>query len=847
MDADGNRISFGVDTSYPKRPTQHSHGSPINDEKSRAEAKTDLSQNQIETLRITKALTAEAESKNVVQIHTLPGPENVHLRDSVRMRWYHIPEAWLDFNRFRNVCLSVPGLSDRMQTLVREMLKKIEEQKLKAFLGGLFVEPGTVLRADERNQPDSQSVIFSCVPYLDLRPPAAKLSTSAGDRLFPPRTLMQSYYPYEPVRDRDKEQAYAIFNNDHSGNLINVPDLWVMNIGSDVVVTCGHQPLANNLIKSIEVVQENLEQLGSKSVPDNSLTHFRLTDWEGRVLLYPLNTCRTFFQLEQKVRELKYTAGGSLRNRTLDLVQVNPDGVKKVEPAHWNEVVGRTDRVFIDLAFTDNKEKKEAKKDLTTGEISAMIKSLAPSLVPPFFSWPARTPADTAYRGRMQGFIPTHNHSPMSCLEHAEKGMMSVTLDSYDTVNSVDKTFTSTSFYQSLPEDTYQNIRTRFPSLKPVSSHKTGAGAGLRHHEFVVQTQCTSIAERTMAFFETVHASLQLFVTDVDKSSMLRKVWGAMALLYNMVAAIEARGAVEYDSDEYFDPLWKPSATGKREWFIRNDAKNPYIPLPEADEKFKKIIKRCRRCQSQEPFQTPDAAFAHLQGHVKPAPQPAPQAGEDDTAPSSTTLPATTKQTPDLTPQPDLREWVINHAQASREQSNAGALAILVQGCTTAKKLFLLVKELAEGVQDEDGKLADIYRLPHHLVDAFREIIVFYLAIERALFYTEKAYQKEDIVGIQFDHYTSPYSEAGLDVLKRFGEGARRSLSLARAELCNMAASRVPMDIFHHLSLGPEYVCAWLMRRLLVQPLDERMTAGDMYRAYLSTMVRESQGSTKQC
>jgi hypothetical protein len=74
-----------------------------------------------------------------------------------------------------------------------------------------------------------------------------------------------------------------------------------------------------------------------------------------------------------------------------------------------------------------------------------------------------------------------------------------------------------------------------------------------------------------------------------------------------------------------------------------------------------------------------------------------------------------------------------------------------------------------------------------------------------------------------------------------FGKGVLQALATARKELCSMAKSPEPVNVFERLSLSPEYVCGWYMRRLIVKPLQNHMTVSDMYREYLSTIVSSTQ------
>lgn len=245
-DSNGDKLTHSINThGYGPGASPSNVGRPDShvDSKSSPERFT-------ETLRITKALAvpSESDNKTVIRVSTLPGPKTFPLHDGVTMTWYHLHAKDLDFDRFRQACLGSPQLSPRLQILVRDLFAKIEKRKVKPFLDGLYVEPGTVLRVDESCGTDPQSVIFSCVPYLDLQEPVVTKST---ERRYPPRTLMQSAYAYESVRERDAEQAYRKYGNTRSKRLIYVPSLWMMNIGVDVVVTCGHRPLGESSIRCL--------------------------------------------------------------------------------------------------------------------------------------------------------------------------------------------------------------------------------------------------------------------------------------------------------------------------------------------------------------------------------------------------------------------------------------------------------------------------------------------------------------------------------------------------------------------------------------------------------------------
>jgi len=52
-----------------------------------------------------------------------------------------------------------------------------------------------------------------------------------------------------------------------------------------------------------------------------------------------------------------------------------------------------------------------------------------------------------------------------------------------------------------------------------------------------------------------------------------------------------------------------------------------------------------------------------------------------------------------------------------------------------------------------------------------------------------------------------------------------------------MVKSEATFDPLQSVSLGPQYLCAWLMRRLVVKPLHKHLAIAEMYREYLTTIV----------
>lgn len=820
VDSEGNKLSFQVETKRLHLVPPKGPGSEGEVKETRSGNK-DVTESNVETRRMIKVSMMESEGRSMLQICTLPGPENTLLQASVAFTWYHISAAQLDFDRFRNLCSTIPHLSSRLQILTGEILTKLQRDKVKPFLGGKFIEPGTVLRADESDQTDPHSVIFSCVPYLGLEQAKTK-SPGLDNPLFPPRTLMQSFYPYEPVRERDEEQSYRKFSNDHSHNIIHVPNLWIMNIGSSVVVTCGHEPLPTIMGRSINIFEGDIKQLGKKSTVENELTTVRITNLDGRKFDFPISSCRSYFQLEARTLELNYTPGDRVLDSWIKMELQTRDSSMIIGPREWKSVVTRAaDLVVINITISSDQDDHRPGKNASNSGQAAVGSSTS---VPPFFNWPQSNNDGTSRSDEKFAAPSTLNpHGLTTCLDQVEKAMTSKTLE--HPRDSVDYAFASTDYYQALPEAKYSDVCTHQAELKDCAKRTRQPVSGITFHQRIVRNQISDILERSAELFDTIQATLKLFVNDLDCSVTLRKISGALENINNYVSSIEQRGSFEPGHKPYSDPEWKHPDLVDRAWYIRTSAHSHPVSLPDASDRLKKSVLRCRRCSKMRSFDNPQAALHHVERHATKS--------MDATGVNTGSRPDRPLQ---ITPlDTNVYDWVINDAQYRLEYTNDGALAILTQAGTAAKDMFVQARDLAEGVQNEDGQMSSLYNnRPQEFVEAFRRIIVFYLAIERALHETRKVYEQDDFLR---DTYNLPYSEMGLDVLRGFGKDAQRSLRVTRLALCKMAKPEPALDISKHLSLGPEFVCAWLMRRLLVKPLEKSKTVGDMFREYVTTVV----------
>ncbi|KAF7570924.1 hypothetical protein PtrM4_109260 [Pyrenophora tritici-repentis] len=423
--------------------------------------------------------------------------------------------------------------------------------------------------------------------------------------------------------NRDEEQSYRKFGNSSADGIIHVPNLWIMNIGSDVIVTCGHSSINEETVKSIIVATEDIKQLASQDVDNNTLRTIRVIDLQGREFIFPIGDCRSYFQLETRIRELRYCSGWRERDDEIRLQHKTKDGSKELRPGDWGSLIKRTDLISITVSMIDDGKGDE--QALTATSSPHQVSGSSSIFVPPFFHWPQSTPKDTASGEKKVKFLGTSDVQQASILlEQADKIMMTESFtDSYNKVATV---FSSAAYYRSLPELTFKEITTDFTKLRLRSKRTQPIGSALTFHQSAIENQCTRISEQTTSLFGIVRMTFELFVSDIDQSRILRKGWGAMKQLHDKVTEITLRGSLGPDPKEYTDPEWKHPDMVDRTWHIRTPAKPSHLAVLETDAQLNK-----------------------RPGHSLP-------------------------------PDSVLKEWVLNSEQFRREETNGDALATLTKG-----------------------------------------------------------------------------------------------------------------------------------------------------------------------
>ncbi|KAL5405693.1 hypothetical protein PMIN03_008270 [Paraphaeosphaeria minitans] len=419
--------------------------------------------------------------------------------------------------------------------------------------------------------------------------------------------------------------------------------------------------------------------------------------------------------------------------------------------------------LFLDVALVEgNVDLEELPSTLSP---SLDVAGATVGSVPPFYHWPTALSKDEM----SVGVRAMDEKYATKCLEKMEHAMLNITLAGYAD-GPVQQTFTSTKYYESLHENTFENVE----SLIFAQVHKTDSGstqAQRTHHQILVRGQSPKLPSKAHVLAQVMHHTLGLFVKDVNEAVLMREVWGAVANIAAVVENLSIHQGYDPDSKEYTDPGWKTPKTKTRAWRIQDD------------KDFGATLKRCRRCACEKPFHEPDAALEHLQKHAEA---------------EATLLEST--------------------------MAGAGAGAILDRAIEEARKIYEELKELADGVRNEKGDLSDLYSFPRKLLEALHRLIVFYFAVERSLHFTEECFNETKKGGYQ-DY---PYTDAGLEILNGFRESAKSFVLQAREELCDMVRSTTPNDTMERLSWGADSISKTQLVTIYLTVLDDATYPADL-------------------
>jgi len=446
----------------------------------------------------------------------------------------------------------------------------------------------------EEGEKDANAVIFVSVPYLDVCDPL-EAEGKEYQNLHPTRGLLQSYYPYQPIGDREREQTFHKYRNDGSKKIVHVPQIWLAIIGGRAIVTCGVKPFAETVDKSINIVKELAKSIiSSKKSSLNSISSLdaskstamiRIRDWDEREVLHSPEECPTYLALEQKLRELQLTSLWPSAATSLKMA-VSENGVKKeITPEGWADILRSRNTGFIDISIL-KRRKENGNEDATTHPPPQPKNDILPSKIAPFVEWPLVAPkekdseplvnirelalslwetdehtqsiVDTAERIRSeyeQGDPVNAENStePRSKykmevfinLARIEDALMRRTLNLKSNAHTVERAFKSTKYYESIKEKTHSELMKAYETFllnknddftagESSSNTKIADATSGRMHQRIVDWQHSQLDHYSHTLIQTTEHILRLNVPDIDMSPALRKVWGAIDRVLNV-------------------------------------------------------------------------------------------------------------------------------------------------------------------------------------------------------------------------------------------------------------------------------------------------------------------------
>lgn len=179
------------------------------------------------------------------------------------------------------------GLQESEIGLTRRLLKRVRKKAERAFVGGSFLAP-LALRydiLDASKYSVDKCCIFLAFPYFAVGKVQPRKPFIKGSLEHPVRTLLQSSYRLNDTAERDRFQSVKMLKKEiltscidasepdlaqisrHvKEELIYVPQLWVLVLGLDKMITAG--PISDSALqgKSIKV-KDQATHIPSSNVP----------------------------------------------------------------------------------------------------------------------------------------------------------------------------------------------------------------------------------------------------------------------------------------------------------------------------------------------------------------------------------------------------------------------------------------------------------------------------------------------------------------------------------------------------------------------------------------------------
>ena len=126
------------------------------------------------------------------------------------------------------------GLKESEAVLSRRLLKRIQVQHQRPFVGGSFLAPVArrYIILDDSKYSADRCCIFLSFPYFAVTEPQAETPIVKGESKHPVRTLLQSHYRLNETVERDKNQCIKLLQGKNLKSCIEPPDLQTAHLNS---------------------------------------------------------------------------------------------------------------------------------------------------------------------------------------------------------------------------------------------------------------------------------------------------------------------------------------------------------------------------------------------------------------------------------------------------------------------------------------------------------------------------------------------------------------------------------------------------------------------------------------
>ncbi|KAL4786485.1 hypothetical protein BJX76DRAFT_355033 [Aspergillus varians] len=209
-----------------------------------------------------------------------------------QMAWIHLERDARNFDEFIRFASQAPGLREEDTALLLKLLETVRRGLRPAekidYLEHFVVRCEAQDPSGLQTVVDNKTATFMSFPYFSIE------STKAGSPSHS-RGLLQTYYHLEASKHLDAEQTVRKTGRYPANHIIFVPQMWAVVLSSRFLITCAPISLTHAAAHSLRI----MDPPRPRSTTGPSIVH--LTDHCQRVFYIPIDHCRTWFALMDKV------------------------------------------------------------------------------------------------------------------------------------------------------------------------------------------------------------------------------------------------------------------------------------------------------------------------------------------------------------------------------------------------------------------------------------------------------------------------------------------------------------------------------------------------------------------